>query len=139
MPNIINLDYRTPEAYDWSTAGSDLTRIYRTRIYRNDPDPQLRIMAVAAIYAIGDKRSIDAINRHNALVRHTHVQQRLPYTPSRVEQIGDRAVRRYYHASNTQRRTDRIQRRIDRHRAKALQHNEKASGLGHRLTAEASP
>lgn len=131
LQNIIVISQRNPAAYDWSAAGPALVRLYRS-----DPDPQLRIMAVAAVYTIGDKRSLDAINRHNAFVRHAHAQQRIRYIPSRAEQIGDYAVRLYYHTQANQRQQDRLQRRIDRHLAKANVHTEKALRLGHRMPPE---
>ena len=131
LKNIIVISQRNPATYDWSEAGPALVHVYR-----HDPDPQLRIMAVSAIYTIGDKRSLDAINRHNAFVRHAHAQQRIRYIPSRAEQLGDHAVRHYYHVQATQRQQDRLQRRIDRHLAKANVHTEKALRLGHRMPPE---
>jgi hypothetical protein len=133
MRNIITLSHSHPAVYDWSTVGRDLARIYS-----HNTDDQLRLMAASAIYTIGDQHSIDAINRHNALVRHTHALQRSRYTPSRVEQIGDRAVRMFYHTRNEQRRADRIQRRIDRHMDKAHRHTQKATRLGQRMPSRTS-
>lgn len=134
MQNIIDYNRDAPGTYDWSKVGSALVRIYQ-----NDPDPQLRIMAVSAIYTMGDKRSIDAMNRHNWFLRDAHAQRRLPYTPSRAERISDHAVRMYYHTANIQRADERIQRRIDRHTARALQHNERAQELSSRLSPENKP
>lgn len=128
MRNIITLSHSHPAVYDWSTVGRDLARIYS-----HNTDDQLRLMAVSTIYTIGDRHSIDAINRHNALVRDTHARQQSHYTPSHVEQIGDRAVRMYYHMRNEQQRADRLQRRIDRHIDKASRHTQKAVQLGQRM------
>ncbi|WP_141491636.1 hypothetical protein [Longimonas halophila] len=133
MRNIIALSHSHPAAHDWSAVGRSLVRIYS-----HNTDDRLRIMAASAIYTIGDQHSIDAINRHNALVRHTHALQRSRYTPSRVEQIGDRAVRMYYHTRSEQRRADRIQRRIDRHMDKAHRHTQKATRLGQRMPTRTS-
>lgn len=133
MRNIITLSHSHPAVYDWSAVGRGLVRIYS-----HSTDDRLRLMAVSTIYTIGDRRSIDAINRHNALVRYTHARHRFHYAPSRVEQIGDRAVRMYYHTRNEQRRADRLQRRIDRHVDKAHRHTQEAIRLGQRLPSRTS-